>query len=34
MEMRHDFRHKRRVQLETYLRKLLQLLAVCRSRDL
>lgn len=32
--MQHDFLHRRRVQLETDLRKLLQLPAICRSRDL
>lgn len=34
MKMQRDFLHRRRVQLETYLRNLLQLPAVCRSRDL
>lgn len=34
MKLQRDFLHKRRVSLEAYLRKLLQLPAVCSSRDL
>ena len=34
MKLQREFLHKRRVQLEQYLRRLLQLPAVCRSRDL
>lgn len=34
MKLQRDFLHKRRVSLETYIRKLLQLPAVCSSRDL
>ena len=34
MKLQRDFLHKRRVSLERYLRELLQLPAVCRSRDL
>ena len=34
MKLQRDFLHRRRVSLESYLRKLLQLPAVCRSRDL
>ncbi|KAL2047900.1 hypothetical protein ABVK25_011231 [Lepraria finkii] len=34
MKLQRDFLHKRRISLEKYLRKLLQLPAVCRSRDL
>lgn len=34
MKLQRDFLHKRRVSLERYLRELLRLPAVCRSRDL
>ena len=34
MKLQRDFLHKRRVSLENYLRELLRLPAVCRSRDL
>ena len=34
MKLQRDFLHKRRVSLENYLRELLHLPAVCRSRDL
>lgn len=34
MKLQRDFLHKRRVSLENYLRELLRLSAVCRSRDL
>ena len=34
MKLQRDFLHKRRVSLESYLRGLLRLPAVCRSRDL
>lgn len=34
MKLQRDFLHKRRVSLEAYLRELLRLPAVCRSRDL
>ena len=34
MKLQRDFLHKRRIALERYLRELLQLPAVCRSRDL
>ena len=34
MKLQRDFLHKRRISLEAYLRALLQLPAVCRSRDL
>ena len=34
MKLQRDFLHKRRVSLENYLRGLLRLPAVCRSRDL
>lgn len=34
MKLQREFLHKRRVGLENYLRQLLQLPAVCRSRDL
>ncbi|KAA6411077.1 MAG: hypothetical protein FRX48_05388 [Lasallia pustulata] len=34
MKLQRDFLHKRRVALERYLRELLRLPAVCRSRDL
>ena len=34
MKLQRDFLHKRRVSLEKYLRELLRLPAVCRSRDL
>lgn len=34
MKLQRDFLHKRRVSLEAYLRNLLQLPAVCSSRDL
>ena len=34
MKLQREFLHKRRIQLEQYLRRLLQLPAVCRSRDL
>ncbi len=34
MKLQRDFLHRRRVSLENYLRNLLQLPAVCRSRDL
>lgn len=34
MKLQRDFLHKRRVSLETYIRNLLQLPAVCSSRDL
>ena len=34
MKLQREFLHKRRTQLEQYLRELLQLPAVCRSRDL
>lgn len=34
MKLQRDFLHKRRVSLEAYLQKLLQLPAVCSSRDL
>lgn len=34
MKLQRDFLHKRRISLERYLRELLRLPAVCRSRDL
>ena len=34
MKLQRDFLHKRRISLEKYMRELLQLPAVCRSRDL
>lgn len=34
MKLQRDFLHKRRISLENYMRELLQLPAVCRSRDL
>ncbi len=34
MKLQRDFLHKRRISLEQYLRELLRLPAVCRSRDL
>ncbi|MDI1490685.1 MAG: tRNA (guanine-N(7)-)-methyltransferase (tRNA(m7G46)-methyltransferase) [Ramalina farinacea] len=34
MKLQREFLHKRRIQLQQYLRQLLQLPAVCRSRDL
>jgi len=34
MKLQRDFLHKRRISLENYLRELLRLPAVCRSRDL
>lgn len=34
MHLQRDFLHRRRISLEAYLRKLLQLPAVCSSRDL
>lgn len=34
MKLQRDFLHKRRVSLENYMRELLRLPAVCRSRDL
>lgn len=34
MKLQRDFLHKRRISLENYLRALLRLPAVCRSRDL